>query len=389
MARNVPGTGRRPHKWRDRWRAYLTTSYHPDGRPKREYVYGDTESACQAKLDVLRRQRADGTVTDAATPLSAWLKHWLASKAREVSPRTIDLYTYELAHLPATLTRKRLDRITPMDVQAAVAHIHDDVSARSARYARSVLGSALKDAVALGVIGRNPAQAVKGPRYEAAPIEVWTAAQVTAFLNTTRDRKCWYYALFYTALTTGARSGELIALQWSDLVDDRLSIERTASQQGKRRRTGPTKTRASTRVIRLPGDTLSVLAEHRQRLKAFRVDGALMFPTMYGGPLNQSNMRRALRAWAKDANVPKIKPHDLRHTYASMVIAGGLPVADLARQLGHTDPGFTLKRYVHFFERATPRDAPSLADLTGTEPPSSSDGRVTPAKGAPVRRTLN
>src|SRR5690606_32673481 len=78
-----------------------------------------------------------------------------------------------------------------------------------------------------------------------------------------------------------------------------------------------------------------------------------------------SNLRRSLHAWADRAGVPRIRPHDLRHTYASMAISSGMDVAELARRLGHTNPGFTLRQYVHFFEAAAARRAPSLLELTG------------------------
>ena len=82
---------------------------------------------------------------------------------------------------------------------------------------------------------------------------------------------------------------------------------------------------------------------------------------------NHSNVRRSLHAWADKAGVPKIRLHDLRHTYASMAISAGMNAVELARQLRHVDASFTLRKYAHFFERATPRQAPTLAELTGSE----------------------
>lgn len=81
--------------------------------------------------------------------------------------------------------------------------------------------------------------------------------------------------------------------------------------------------------------------------------------------VTHSNLRRGLHAWADRADVPRIRPHDLRHTYASMAIASGMDVAELARRLGHTNPGFTLRQYVHFFEATASRRAPTLAELMG------------------------
>lgn len=369
MARNLDGTGRKPHKWRGRWRAFLTVGYKPDGRPERRYVYGLTADECQGKLDALRKEKAEGSLNGARPgTLGAWLETWLAEKSRTVKPRTLTIYKHEIGNLPEKLTRTRLDKLTPLQVQQALSQISDTKSARASKAARTVLSAAMRDAVRLGVTGRNPVSVVSAVAYQPAPITVWTAAEVMRFMETTRGGRCWYYALFYTALATGARMGELFALTWGDLDRAALSVEKTLTGQGKHRGIGAPKTRAGRRLLPLGADVLSVLAEHKMQLDlaGLRVDhSAQMFPSESGGPLNHSNTRRALHHWADKSGVPRIRPHDLRHTYASMSIAQGATPADLARQLGHADPGFTLKRYVHFFERARPREVPTLSELVG------------------------
>lgn len=374
MARNLAGTGRKPHRWRDRWRAYLTVGYRPDGRPDRRYVYGRTAAECQASLDELRRKKEAGAFAySGAKPgtLEAWLSTWLEDKRRVVKPRTITVYGRDLSYLPERLKRTRLDRITPLEVQKALAHIADTKSPRASRAARTVLSSAMRDAVRLGVASRNPVAVVPAVAYQPADITVWTAAEVVSFLRTLREGNSWYQPLFFTALATGARMGELFALTWEDLDGQQLLIERTLTGQGKSRSIGTPKTRAGRRVVHLATDVMDVLSKHRDSLeiKGQSVEGsALLFPSdsKEGGHLNHSNTRRALHYWADKAGVPRIRPHDLRHTYASMAIAQGATPADLARQLGHADPGFTLKRYVHFFERARPRNVPTMTELLGS-----------------------
>jgi len=127
------------------------------------------------------------------------------------------------------------------------------------------------------------------------------------------------------------------------------------------------KSRAGDRLIALPNDTAATLQAHRAALQAALVDSPLHFPTANGGMANHSNVRRSLHSWAARAGVPRIRVHDLRHTYASMAISAGMNAVELARQLGHADASFTLRRYAHFYERATPRTAPTLAELTGSE----------------------
>ena len=382
MGRNIDGQGRKPHKrpGRNTWRAYLTVGYDDDGKPVRRYVYGQTAEECRAKLDALKREQAAGRLTTGVVPdtLGVWLEAWLVEKARTAKPRTITVYKQDLAHLPKRLLRTRLDRLTPLLMQRTLAEVAERKSSRAAKAAKAVLSSALRDAMRLGVIHSNPVAAVKTATYKPAPITVWTAAEVMRFVQTTEAGRCWYHALFYVALATGARMGELFALQWSDLDGGVLSITRTVSGVGSDRTVGEPKTRAGNRRLTLGSDSLAVIDHHRLMLDLVGQPtggDALMFPSDAGGPLNHSNTRRALHAWADRAEVPRIRPHDLRHTYASMAIAGGMTPPDLARQLGHADAAFTLKRYVHFFERANPRAAPTLAELAGVAESATAPAR--------------
>lgn len=385
MARNADGLGTRPHKWRGRWRGGLTVGYHPDGRPDRRWVYGTTQAECQGKLDELRRQHAAGLTSarPKALTLTAYLEEWLAQKALEVKPRTVEIYRNELVHATKVLGRMKLASIKPADVQRMMRAIVGSkvtytyyrsdkkvvtrtvtLTARAANEAKSILSNAFDDAMTLGLIASNPARPVKGLRREQPELKVWTAEQITKFTNMTRAEGADYHALFYLALTAGLRAGELLALEWRDLEGARLHVSRTATTN---RGLSTPKSRASDRVLALPSDTLEALATHRAGLAEAGIESPLIFPTRSGTMANHSNVRRSLHGWADKAKVPHIRLHDLRHTYASMAIFAGVNAVELARQLGHADASFTLKRYAHFFERATPRTPPTLAELTGSE----------------------
>lgn len=384
-ARNADGLGARPHKWRGRWRAYLTAGYLPDGRPDRRWVYGATQAECVAKLDELRMAHAAGRLATQPKRLTVkgYLEEWLEQKALEVKPRTVAIYCAELQHVVKVLGRMQLTKVRPADVQRMLRAIVGSqvtytyykseratktrtviLTARAANEAKSILSNALDDAMTLGLIPWNPARPVKGLRREQSELQVWTAAEITAFTNLTRAEGADYHALYYLALTAGLRAGELLALEWTDLQGDRLHVARTATtKQG----VSTPKSRASDRLLALPHDALEVLTVHRAGLEEAGIDSPLVLPTSAGRMANHSNMRRSLHVWADRAEVPRIRLHDLRHTYASMAISAGMNAVELARQLGHADASFTLRRYAHFFERATPRQAPTLAELTGLE----------------------
>lgn len=380
MTRNADGLGTRPHKWRGRWRGGLTVGYDALGKPDRRWVYAPTQGECQEKLDELRKQHKAGLLAarHTAHSLGAFLDDWLEQKALEVKPRTIKIYRSELAHVTKVLGKKRLESIKPADVQKMMRAINGSevtfgkgrarrtvrLTARAANQAKGILSNALDDAMVLGLIAANPARPVRSLRHDPAQLTVWTAADIVQFTNTTLAGACAYHALYYLALTAGLRAGELLALEWDDLTGDRLHVARTANSDGLV--TAP-KSRASDRLIALPPDTVATLEEHRTGLRSEGIASPLVFPTPSGGMTNHANVRRGLHAWAVRAGVPKIRVHDLRHTFASMAIAAGANPVDLARQLGHEDAGFTLKRYAHFFERATPRAALTLAQLTGSE----------------------
>ncbi len=286
--------------------------------------------------------------------------------------------------MKSILGRHKLTSITPADVQRMMREIVGKqvtyvyhrttagkesrrtitLTARATNQAKGILGNALDDAMVLGLIAANPARPVRSLKHEAKVLTVWTAGEIIAFTNTTLGEGADYHALFYLALTAGLRAGELLALEWDDLTGNRLHVARTMNSYGDV--TAP-KSAASNRILTLADDTVSTLQRHRAGLAEARIESPLMFPTSTGRMGNHSNLLRAPRFWSARAGDAPIRIHDLRYTFASMSIAAGTNVVDLARQLGHEDPGFTLMRYAHFFERATPRAALTLAQLTGSE----------------------
>lgn len=377
MSRNPDGQGRKPHKWSGRWRAYVTLGYDGKGDPVRKYVYGKTQAECQGKVDEQRKLIGLGVTDPGRITVNQYLDEWLESKRGEVSPSTHRIYTSELAHLRPLIGRVKVAKLRPADVRRAMRALPGQVvtfgkkgrgkqvtvlSARAANMARRILASALSDAVRDGMLATNPASSdrVKALKHEERPVNVWTAGEVQAFLDTCLSDGCVLYAYFYAALTTGLRVGELAALRWNDLSSGSLHVQRSVDASW-------TKTPAGRRVLPLPTDTEQVLDRHKYALRVERIESSLVFPTSSGGPVTRHHANSMLRRWSSKAGVPRRTPHELRHTYASMMIANGVNPAELARLLGHSNPAFTLRRYVHFFERATPRDAPTLRDLMGAQ----------------------
>ena len=149
------------------------------------------------------------------------------------------------------------------------------------------------------------------------------------------------------AIMTGARQGELLGLKWGDLDFEakQVYIQRTFTKG----RFFPTKTKGSKRKIDLSPILISELK--KWKLSCPRTDLDLMFPNPAGAPMNYSNMvqRYFLPALTK-AEIPRIRFHDLRHTYASLMIEQGENIKYIQNQLGHSSPMVTLNVYAHLMK---------------------------------------
>lgn len=374
------GDGSPPRRWRGRWRAALTIGYTRDGKPNRKYVYGATQAECREKFEQLKRDRNDGLLAQRDPLLREWLNDWLELQSARRKPKTVQLHREQVARLGNQFLNKTLSKITPMNIEREMLAIKASVSADAANRARSSLHVSLGEAHRRGIIRSNPVAVVEKFAHRARVPTVWTGAEVHRFIAATglrvtrvgRSGDSWeefatpHYPLIYLLLTTGLRVGEALALDWDDWFDGKLSVSKTFSGTGAKRQLDAVKTSAGARVLTLPRDTIAVLDLHRAALRRRGSVDGVMFPTGSGKRLDSRNVGRTLTVWAERAGVPRLTPHELRHTFASMAIANGMTPVDLARQLGHADASFTLRVYTHFFQRVEVREPASLSELTGS-----------------------
>jgi integrase len=239
------------------------------------------------------------------------------------------------------------------------------------------LRALLSAAVEANLIAANPAtrleKHLKSPDELPEEIVVWTPSETDRFLETVRAHRPDCYALFFVALRTGLRIGELVELQW-DLdfkhahaihvqrafaVTKRETLTIAADGthtreaiEGASRITSPKSKKG--RLVDLSADVERVLAAHRaaQRLAAFkRGEPAplLVFTGRKGKRMYGSNIRtQMLRPLMKLARVPVIDIHALRHTYASTLLSRGVRLDYVSRQLGHAQITTTERVYRHW-----------------------------------------
>jgi integrase len=171
------------------------------------------------------------------------------------------------------------------------------------------------------------------------------------------------HGLWVLAGTTGLRSAELLGLSWSDLDLDRgvLRVRHTLHRDAGAWVFRATKTRA-TRSVPLTAYAVRALRAHRARqsgdalaLGVGRPDG-LVFTTERGQPLHGPNLAKLLRADLIDAGLPVVTLHQLRHSFASWLLAEGVDIKVVSVMLGHSRIAITADLYQHVAEEIK-RDA--------------------------------
>ena len=223
----------------------------------------------------------------------------------------------------------------------------------------------------LGLIQRNPALAVKPPRYEIPEMKFFNEEQVNRFLSVAHGDR--YDALYHLELATGLRQSEILGLRWKDLDWDKRSL--VVLHQLKREfKEGDyfsqTKTKSGRRIIILGKRTLEKLRNHwSNQLEEKRFAGDhwkendLIFTSTIGTPINQSNLYKSFKNLLKKSELPDIRFHDLRHTAATLMLNHGVPAIIVSRRLGHSKVSVTLDIYGHLIPEMQNEAAELIDDL--------------------------
>lgn len=335
-----------------RWCATVTIGYDDTGRRRRRTISANSKAAILDKVAKLQGQKIDGTLTEAVKQnVAQWLKHWLETSAkRRVKPSTFTSYEgLARLHVNPHIGGVGLDRLSPAHVEAWLSQLERrGLKPRLRKMALGVLQMSLATAVKQGILPRNVCEVVEKPRSTPKEMQPLTQEQASAFLRAAEGNRL--YALFVLAVTVGMRQGELIGLEWDDIdfAAGTLHVKRTLYENGSMFVIGTPKSKKGLRKIRLPQAAIDALFDHREQVAADgQADNPRVFSNTTGGPIYRRNLQRTYRELLTQAKCPLIRFHDLRHTAATLLIAGGVPIKVVAETLGHSRPSITIDTYVH------------------------------------------
>jgi integrase len=376
-----------------RWAAEKTV-HLPDGRKKRVTGYGPTQAAAMRE----RERKAKETLENAPSTkmtVGQFLDYYLQQRSSEVAANTMSIRTYSTYETDVRENLKPhiggipLALLKPHHIQELVSILLRTKSAPVARKARATLNTALGYAVDWGLLNANPVPKRSQISERHPDIEVWTEDEVIRFLQAALTHRL--YALFYVAIMTGMRQGELLGLRWNDIdlneniIRIRYSLKHvTAKHQplalknkklvhlGGPYFLGEPKTPKSRRQVELPADTIQVLAAHYEAQQLERqaegyADHNLVFCRSDGQPMVQRTLKDAYDSIIKQAGISKARFHDQRDLSASLMIAKGVDIAIVSERLGHSRTSTTWDKYVRVVKSARKRSVMSMDELLKRE----------------------
>jgi len=362
MARMRDGIVKRGSRWA------FKLELPPDpatGKRRQKWVSGfDTRREAQAARDDARaRLRAGTYIGPSRDTVGEYLTAWLAGVRGEYAPGAYDAAKLHVErYIIPRLGAVRLSELTTPIVKAFYADVAETgrmrgdrpLSAKTVHNIHRTLSRALNDAVAEMPprIPANPAaKAHKAPRSPEQP--TWTVEQLRAFYAAVADDRL--YALWRVAATTGLRRGELAGLRWVDIDLDagRLALSRQRAKGGGTVTERPLKGKRG-RPVSLDEVTAAVLRvqrtaqlEERMRWGPAWVDTGLVFTHPDGSALHPDSITKRLKRIVRDAGLPWVRLHGLRHSHATHMLEAGVNVKIVAERLGHSSIAITGDVYSH------------------------------------------
>jgi integrase len=312
-------------------------------------------AAADAELEERKQRKREGEpVAPGKVRLEDFARAWLDGQ-QQLREGTRTLYRGHLErHVYPRLGHRWLHEVREEQITGLISELRaKGLSAYTIRGVLVPLGRILSNAARRKLIPSNPiANLDRGERPipERREIAVLNSEQIGKLLAAADET---WRPLLATAVFTGLRQSELLGLTWGDvdldagLVKVRMQLDRTGQ------RVRP-KTEQALRAVAIFPALAKLLREHKA--EAFASGRAkasdYVFTTRLGGPLGHRNVARsALDPALERAGLPPMRWHDLRHGFASMLIAQGRSDVFVARQLGHTNANITRSIYGHLFDQ--------------------------------------
>jgi integrase len=333
---------------------------------KRKYFYGKTRGEVVEKLRQAQQEQKQGILaTGPKQKLETYLEQWFEEVHTLHLRKTTYIVQYRILHkdiIPA-LGHIQLQKLTTQQVQRFyTTKLQEGLAPGSVRNIHVILRNALENAVRWNLIARNPCSQVTLPPQKKSEKPTLTVEQAQHLLNVAGGHQL--ECLISLVFATGLRHGEMAALRWQDInFDERcLYVIRSVSRRGGIKGKvqggyflGEPKTESSKREVMLPHFVVNALKAHRVHQNEIRLkagshwqDRELVFCNRHGGFLHPDTLLKQFHELLREAGLPPMRLHDLRHNIATLLVVKMKNPLKLAQDLlGHSGDTITNQVYTH------------------------------------------
>jgi integrase len=271
---------------------------------------------------------------------------------------TQDLYKSYIKVNINLIKYKKLKDIEKRDISDLILQwVKEGKANKTINNIMAFIGSVFKFGIEYSITSSNPCAGLKPLKKEDKEMNFLNEEEINLFIEKAIDSP--FFALFYTAIFTGMRRGELLAVEWSDINFNKMTID--INKQLYRKKIQPPKNK-SYRIIDMSPSLAEVLKEHKKKSSVL---SKIVFCDQRGNYTHPYNMTKRyfkpiLKAMATDIEksnpdncLDKIRFHDLRHTHASVLLSNGAPIKFVQERLGHSKCSMTVNVYNHITQKAT------------------------------------
>ncbi len=406
------------------WIGQISFNDPATGEGKRKNFSGKSKTEVLAKMRENQHLKDTGRlITPKKMTLSDWLDTWLSDyKKGELKASTYDSYHRLIeTHIKTRLGGTQLTKLTTNMIQKfykerlengrklAKTETAEDgtkvtkmitlddgsqiadrrLSTRTIKYLHTILQEALDQAVKENLIYNNPATNTTQPQQVKKEIQPLNTEQVQDFLESIKDD--WLYPLFLTELGTGLRRGELLGLKWEDINLDKGTaiIKRSLLDiKGKPFLQEDVKTKTSKRTVTFPAEVLNELKklkkqQEQEKSVEIKKQGNILtivrpdepdkakespkkefvFCWPNGHPVAPNYCYNHFKALLRDASLPSVRFHDLRHSFATMLLERGVDIGTISKLLGHQSISITMDIYAHLTDKMQEQAAQTMNDI--------------------------
>ena len=360
-----------------RWEGRYTAGRDLEtGKTVYKNVLGKTQAEVKAKLKQAIQENSEvDTLKAAQYTVGQWMDVWFENYAKiKVRPSSHQTYRgYIDNHIKSNIGKIQLNKLTTLELQKLYKKLLSrgrvdrieakgqpkGLSPKTVRNIHQVISSAMDFAKAQKLIAVNPTDGCALPKLEHREMKTLPVEQLASFLREAKESGV--FEMYYIELATGLRRGELLGLKWEDLDLEQgtLRVQRQVSRINGEVVEAPLKTKNSYRTISLGEDAVGILKKQKKKCG----DSEYVFPSPTGGPISPDSVIQMLHRVLKRAGLPKVRFHDLRHTFATVALQNGVDIKTVSGMLGHYSAGFTLDTYAHVTTQAQREAAKTMGSV--------------------------